>query len=179
MNYKLTVMLLAILALLWRGYTSYSYYQVGRVGVSQDANGVITKIGNESPALAAGLQTGDKIIDITGLVHPQDRPLIGQKLTYNISREGKEQLIEVIGLHHLDRAACQTERHPHERTGARPVDEFIGGGDDESLIRQLVGEFREIGGRFSGGPCSACTFSTMIKYRCGDQFHSSAPLRHS
>jgi len=96
MNYKLTLMLLAILALLWRGYTSYSYYQVGRIGVSQDTNGVITKISHESPAVSAGLQTGDKIIDITGLAHPQDRPLIGQKLTYNISREGKEQLIEVI-----------------------------------------------------------------------------------
>ena len=46
-------------------------------------------------------------------------------------------------LHHLDRAAREAERHPHQRAGARPGDQVVGGGDEKALVGQLVREARE------------------------------------
>jgi hypothetical protein len=36
-------------------------------------------------------------------------------------------------LHHLGRAAGKSERHAHQRAGARPGDQFIGGGNGKPL----------------------------------------------
>jgi Mn-dependent DtxR family transcriptional regulator len=59
----------------------------------------------------------------------------------------KAEALEVVarhrGLHHLDRAAGKPKGHPHERTGARPVDEFVGGREQEALIGKLVGKQAE------------------------------------
>jgi hypothetical protein len=41
-------------------------------------------------------------------------------------------------LHHLDRAAGESELHPHERAGPRPGNEIVGRGDEEPLVVQLA-----------------------------------------
>src|SRR5215510_275750 len=50
------------------------------------------------------------------------------------------------GLHHLDGAAGKSEGHPHQRAGARPIDEVVGGCDQEPLVGELSGDLAE-GGR--------------------------------
>jgi len=46
-------------------------------------------------------------------------------------------------LHHLDGAAGETERHPHQRARAGPVDQIVGGGDEKALVRQFVVDLDE------------------------------------
>ena len=47
------------------------------------------------------------------------------------------------GLHHLDGAAGEAERHPHQRAGARPVDQVVRRGDEKALVGQLAVELAE------------------------------------
>lgn len=41
------------------------------------------------------------------------------------------------GLHHFNRAARQTERHPHQGSGARPIHQGFGTGDQKTFIGHL------------------------------------------
>jgi hypothetical protein len=64
------------------------------------------------------------------------------------SARGKAEALGVIArhrhLHHLDGAAGEPERHPHQRAGARPDDEIIRRGNEESLVGELVIEPDEV-----------------------------------
>src|ERR1700732_4580900 len=55
---------------------------------------------------------------------------------------GKPEALRVVArhrhLHHLDGAAGKPERHPHQRARACPDDEVGGGGDEETLVRELM-----------------------------------------
>src|SRR5690606_3696462 len=46
------------------------------------------------------------------------------------------------GVHHFHRAAGQAERHRPHRAGARPVEQRVGTGGDETAIQQRVLPFR-------------------------------------
>ena len=58
------------------------------------------------------------------------------------ARGAKPQPLQIIarhrGLHHLDRAAGETEGHPHQGSGARPIDQALGTGDQEALVGHLL-----------------------------------------
>jgi hypothetical protein len=64
-----------------------------------------------------------------------------------LARGAKAEALGVVArhrhLHHLDGAAGQTEGHPHQRTGARPVDQLVGRRDEKALVGQLVVDLAE------------------------------------
>src|SRR5207247_1873989 len=81
--------------------------------------------------------------------------------------EAVEVIARHIGVHHFHRTTGQSESHRPERARARPVDDLVELGNDESLVRQLVGD----------------RLQHRILGRAGGQWaiysHSSAPFFHS
>ena len=82
------------------------------------------------------------------------RHLVGQRAGddhhVGLARRGARREAEALGvvarhrhLHHLDGAAGEPEGHPHQRAGARPVDQVVGGGDEEALVGELVVDLDE------------------------------------
>src|SRR5579859_4200017 len=103
---------------------------------------------------------------------------------------GKAEALDVIArhrdLHHLDGAARQTKRHPHQRARACPGDEVIGRRNEEALVRELVIDLAEIG-VVGADRLAGCGIQNALGSR-GDrrpcrrrraQSHSSAPFFHS
>ncbi len=82
--------------------------------------------------------------------------LVAQRAGYDhhvrLARTGarrEAETLEVVArhgrLHHLHRAAGEAESHPHQRAGARPGDEVVGGGDQKALVGELGGDLLEEG----------------------------------
>jgi hypothetical protein len=85
-------------------------------------------------------------------------------------------------LHHLDCAAGEAERHPHQRAGARPGDEIVGGGDEKALVGKLVRETRVERIVFFDWICRLRRWSARrfrLERSCSYHSHSSAPFFHS
>src|SRR5690606_18053678 len=87
-------------------------------------------------------------------------------------------------VHHLYRAARETEGHPHQRAGARPGDQRLGRSNEKALVGKLlvpftegavVGTDRLAGARVEHAP------GLGSNQRGGGigQSHSSAPFFHS
>jgi hypothetical protein len=107
------------------------------------------------------------------------------------ARGAKAEALDVVArhrhLHHLDRAAGETERHPHQRARARPGDQIVGGGNEEALVGKLVVDLEEeriIGAdRPAGGGIENALRRLRDRGRraccCRAQSHSSAPFFHS
>jgi len=60
--------------------------------------------------------------------------------------EDHTEAIQVVarsaGVHHLHRAAGETESHRPEAPGARPVDEIVDAGGEEAALRKAFHVFR-------------------------------------
>src|SRR5262249_42952678 len=73
-------------------------------------------------------------------------------------------------LHHLDCAAGKPELHPHQRTGARPGDKVVGGGNKEALVGEFGIDSRE------KRVVATCGLLSRSDQRGFAQSHSSFPL---
>ena len=87
--------------------------------------------------------------------------------------EAVEVVTAAVGVNHFDSATRQPERHRPERTGARPVHQFVHIGDDETLVMQFAGHLAhdEV---LVGSRRQRRAFGSERRHS-----HSNAPLRHS
>ena len=93
MKYRnVLVLILIVLAILWRFFTYISFDYIGFIGITEDDTGRITKVSTGSPAGDAGLIEGDKILTIKGM-EPNDRPGINQSIEYTIERDSTQLVI--------------------------------------------------------------------------------------
>src|SRR6185437_5362774 len=85
-------------------------------------------------------------------------------------------------LHHLDSATRKSERHPHERARASPLDKVVGRGDEKALVGKFVAYPAEVPvldpERLAGQRIEKIS-SAKRDGRARAQSHSSAPLFHS
>ena len=110
--------------------------------------------------VAAAIGAGAHRDDVARLRHlvvdlaQRRRHLVGQRAGddhhVGLARRGARRDAEALGvvarhrhLHHLDGAAGETERHPHQRAGARPGDQRVGRGDQKALVGELVVDLAE------------------------------------
>ena len=67
----------------------------------------------------------------------------------SIRARGEAEALRVVARHrhldHLDRAAGEAEGHPHQRAGARPSDQIVGGNAEEALVGEFVVDTGDIG----------------------------------
>ena len=121
--------------------------------------------------------------------------LVGQRTRNDhyvrLARRGarcQTKALDVIARHghldHFDGAARQTERHPHQRTGAGPVDQLVRRGDQKALVGQFVvdlGKERIIGADRLASRRIEGSNRTRRDQRAAlwGQSHSSAPFFHS
>src|ERR1700744_2626130 len=125
------------------------------------------------------------------------RHLVGERACHDhhvgLARRGprcKAEALDVItrhrDLHHPDRAAGETKRHPHQGARARPGDQVIGSSNKEALVRKLVIDLEEVRivgtHRLFGGRVPNA-FRSRRDRRLGGrswaQSHSRAPFFHS
>ena len=150
-------------------------------------------------AAAVGARShGDDVARLRHLVvdlAQRGRHLVGQRAGddhhVRLARRGprgEAEALHVVArhghLHHLDRAAGETERHPHERAGAGPGDEVLRRGHEEALVGEFVVDVREEGvvaaGRPTGSRIDDAAGGRGDERRLPIvQSHSSAPFLHS
>jgi len=78
----------------WQQFlTAFTVLFKGRVGLSIDAYGTVTNVLPGSPAAAAGIQTGDKILRVDGAPYARTEQLTGDpdtKVVVVVLRQGEE-----------------------------------------------------------------------------------------
>ena len=99
---RILAIVLAVIVLIFGGIRLYDLRNLTYVGFSTDANRVVTEVRAGSPAEAAGLKTGDRLLKVGDIAVSdvkanarRPRPAVGESREFVVERSGQEETLTV------------------------------------------------------------------------------------